>query len=43
MCVPNFVPIGAETATCIRLEGYTHRHTLSYIDIDHGQVIVMDR
>ena len=21
-------------ATCIRLEGYTHRHTLSYIDID---------
>ena len=34
MCVPNLVPIGPETATCIRLERYTHRHTLSYIDID---------
>ena len=27
MCVPNFVPIGPQTATCIFLEGYTHRHT----------------
>ena len=37
MCVPNLVPIGPQTATCICLEGYTHRHThtLSYIDIDH--------
>ena len=34
MRVPNLVPIGPQTATCIRLEGYTHRHTLSYIDID---------
>ena len=34
MCVPNLVSIGPQTATCIRLEGYTHRHTLSYIDID---------
>ena len=38
MCVPNLVPIGPQTATCIRLEGYTHTHThthtLSYIDID---------
>ena len=34
MCVPNLVPIGPQTAMCIRLEGYTHRHTLSYIDID---------
>ena len=34
MCVSNLVPIGPETATCIRLERYTHRHTLSYIDID---------
>ena len=34
MCVPNLVPIGPETATCIRFERYTHRHTLSYIDID---------
>ena len=32
MCVPNLVPIGPQTATCIRLEGY--RHTLSYIDIE---------
>ena len=35
MCMPNLVPIGPETATCIRLERYTHRHTLSYIDIDN--------
>ena len=38
MCVPNLAPIGPQTATCIRLEGYTHTHThthtLSYIDID---------
>ena len=36
MRVPNLVPIGPQTATCIRLEGYTHTHThtLSYIDID---------
>ena len=37
MCVPNFFPIGAETATCI---GYTHRHTLSYIDIDSSLICV---
>ena len=41
MCVPNLVPIGPQTATCIRLEGYTHTHThthtLSYIDIDETQ------
>ena len=36
MCVPNLVPIGPETATCIRLERYIHRHTLSYIDILAG-------
>ena len=40
MCVPNLVPIGPETATCIRLERYTHRHTLSYIDIDTSLVFV---
>ena len=27
MCVPNLVRIGPQTATCIRLEGYTHTHT----------------
>ena len=27
MCVPNLVPIGPQTATCIRLEGYTHART----------------
>ena len=32
MCVPNLVPIGLKMATCICLEGYTHRHTFSYID-----------
>ena len=37
MCVPNLVPIGPQTAMYIRLEGYTHRHTLSYIDIDSTQ------
>ena len=41
MCVPNLVPIGPQTATCIRLEGYTHTHThthtLSYIDIEEGE------
>ena len=40
MCVPNLVPIGPETATCIRLERYTHRHTFSYIDIDIYRVYV---
>ena len=34
MRVPNLVPIGPQAATCIRPEGYTHTHTLSYIDID---------
>ena len=34
MRVPNLVPIGPQAATCIRPEGYTDTHTLSYIDID---------
>ena len=41
MCVPYLVPIGPQTATCIRLEGYTHRHTLSYIDIDQGYAVIV--
>ena len=43
MCVLNLVPIGPQTATCIRLEGYTHRHTLSYIDIDRYRYTVYTR
>ena len=27
MRVPNLIPIGPQAATCIRPEGYTHRHT----------------
>ena len=42
MCVPNLVPIGPQTATCIRLEGYTHTHTLLYIDIDNQQQAEID-
>ena len=34
MRVPNLVSIGPQAATCIRPEGYTDTHTLSYIDID---------
>ena len=34
MRMPNLVPIGPQAATCIRPEGYTDTHTLSYIDID---------
>ena len=40
MCVPNVVPIGPQTPTCIRLEGYTHRHTLSYIDIENNNGVM---
>ena len=43
MCVPNLVPIGPETATCIRLERYTNRHTLSYIDIDLTRLVCQVR
>ena len=35
MRVPNLVPIGPQAATCIRPEGYTDTHTLSYIDIEY--------
>ena len=31
MCVPNLVPIGPQTATCIRLEGYTHTHARTHV------------
>ena len=31
MCVPNLVPIGPQTATCVRLEGYTHTRTHSLL------------
>ena len=40
MCVPNLVPIGPQATTCIPSEGYTHRHTLSYIDIDAAIFII---
>ena len=47
MCVPNLVPIGPQAMACrppIPSEGYTHRHTLSYIDIDYiGLYNIMSR